>query len=146
MNTLNHPAFTNGMGLAAMAMTGLIVFAIFLIPFIFYLLTLQKALNNCAPENRAMQPVMIWLLLIPCFSLIWHFFVVINLSKSLAAEFRARGIAEEPEPGKVIGLVMCGLACAGLIPIIGGLFGLGALVCWIIYWVKIVGFSKKLLS
>lgn len=149
MNNMNHSTFTdsafaNGMGVMAIATIGLIIFAILLIPLIFYLLTLQKALNKCAPENRAMEPAMVWLMLIPCFSIIWHFFVVINMSKSLAAEFRARGIVEEPEPGKVIGLVMCGLACAGIIPFIGGLFGLGYLVCWIIYWVKIAGFSKKL--
>jgi hypothetical protein len=144
MNNLNHSGLSDGAGVAAIAAVGLIVFAVLLIPLIFYLLTLQKALNKCAPENRAMQPAMVWLMLIPCFSLIWHFFVVINMSKSLAAEFRARGIIEEPEPGKVIGLVMCGLACGGVIPFIGGLFGLGYLVCWIIYWVKIAGFSKKL--
>jgi hypothetical protein len=144
-NNLSNP-LAHGAGLAAIATVGLIVFAIFLIPLIFYILTLQKALNNCAPANRAMQPGSVWLLLIPCFGIIWHFFVVINMAKSLGAEFQARGIAEEPEPGKMLGLIMCGLACASIIPIIGGLFGLGYLVCWIIYWVKIAGFSKKLVS
>lgn len=142
-NNLSHP-LAHGASLVAMATVGLIVFAIFLIPLIFYILTLQKALNNCAPANRAMQPGLVWLLLIPCFGIIWHFFIVINMAKSLGAEFQTRGIAEEPEPGKLLGLIMCGLACASIIPILGGLFGLGYLVCWIIYWVKIAGFSKKL--
>jgi hypothetical protein len=107
-------------------------------------LTLQKTLNKCAPENRAMQPAMTWLLLIPCFGLVWHFFVVLNLSKTLAAEFQKRGIAEEPEPGKILGLVMCILFCCGPIPFLGYLCGPAGLVCWIIYWVKIAGYSKKL--
>ena len=145
-NNMNHPALANGVGIAAMATIGLIFFAILLIPLIFYILTLQKALNNCAPENRAMQPGLVWLLLVPCVGIVWHFFIVINMAKSLGAEFQARGMAEEPEPGKVLGLIMCGLACAGMIPFIGGLFGLGFLVCWIIYWVKIAGFSKKLVA
>jgi hypothetical protein len=34
----------------------LIVCAILLVPFIFYLLTLQKALNRCSPGCRAMNP------------------------------------------------------------------------------------------
>jgi hypothetical protein len=39
---------------------------------------------------------------------------------------------------------MCGLFCASIIPVIGALFSLGGLVCWILYWIKIAGFSKKL--
>ena len=121
-----------------------IIFAIFLIPAIFFILTLQKALNRCAPENRAMQPGMTWLLLIPLFNLVWQFIVVINMAKSLGAEFQKRGMAEEPEPGKALGLVMCILVCCGIIPYLGVLCDIGALICWIIYWVKIAGYSNKL--
>lgn len=144
MENVNHPALAHGIGVASIGIVALIVFAILLIPLICYVLTLQKALNRCSPENRAMEPGLIWLLLIPCVNLIWHFFVVLNMAKSLGAEFQKRGIAEEPEPGKMLGLVMCILACCGVIPIIGGLFGLAYLICWIIYWVKIAGYSKKL--
>ena len=91
-----------------------------------------------------MAPGMVWLMLIPLFNLVWGFFVVLNLTKSLRAEFQKRGIAEEPEPGKTLGLVMCILACCGWIPFLGILASLGGLVCWIIYWVKIAGFSSKL--
>jgi hypothetical protein len=91
-----------------------------------------------------MEPAMTWLLLVPCFSLIWHFFVVINLSKSLAAEFQRRGLSEDPEPGKTLGLIMCILACCSPIPLLGIACGLGYLVCWILYWVKIAGYSKKI--
>jgi hypothetical protein len=121
-----------------------IIFAIFLIPAIFFNLTLQKALNRCAPENRAMQPGMVWLLLIPLFNLVWQFLVVINVAKSLGAEFQKRGMAEEPEPGKTLGLVMCILVCCGIIPYLGVLCSIGALICWIMYWVKIAGYSSKL--
>jgi len=34
--------------------------------------------------------------------------------------------------------------CCGIIPFLGVLCSLGALVCWIMYWLKIAGFSKKL--
>ncbi|HEX5221104.1 MAG TPA: hypothetical protein VFZ59_16185 [Verrucomicrobiae bacterium] len=122
----------------------LVGIVILLIPAIFYLLTLQKTLNRCSPENRAMQPGMVWLMFIPLFNLVWHFFVVLNIAKSLEAEFRKRGIASEPNPGKTLGLVMCILACCGIIPLIGVLFSLGSLVCWILYWIKIAGFSSRL--
>jgi len=135
-----------GAKVIGMLVGGLIVLVIFLVPFIFYLLTLQKALTRCAPESRAMQPGMVWLLLIPLFNLVWHFLVVINMAKSLAAEFQKRGIQEDPNPGKTIGMVMCILWCCGIIPFLGILCSLGALVCWIIYWVKIAGFSRQIVS
>ena len=113
----------------------LIVFAILLVPFIFYLLTLQKALNRCSPECRAMNPGMVWLMFIPLFHIVWQFFVVLNMAKSLDAEFQKRGIAEDRSPGQTIGLIMC----------IGNLIcGPVGLVCWIVYWVKIADCSSKL--
>ena len=143
MDTTNHP-LAAGAGAAGILIVALIVFAVMLLPAIFYLLALQKALNRCSPENRAMAPGMVWLMLIPLFNIVWHFFVVINMAKSLGAEFQKRGIAEEPEPGKKIGMIMCILACCGIIPILGVLCFIGALVCWILYWIKVAGFSAKL--
>ncbi len=117
-----------------------------LVVVIFYLLTLQRALTRCSPENRAMQPGMVWLSLIPCFNLVWQFFIVINVAKSLGAEFKKRGIPEEENPGQGIGLAMCILKVVSAIPYVGCVTGIGALVCWIIYWVKIAGYSQKLAS
>lgn len=145
-NASNSPfaSLAHGAGAATIAIAALIGFAILLIPLIFYILTLQKALNRCTPESRAMEPAMTWLLLIPCVGTIWHFFVVLNMAKTLGAEFQKRGIPEEPEPGKMLGLIMCILIVCGVIPFLGPLCSLAGLVCWIIYWVKIAGFSKKL--
>jgi hypothetical protein len=144
MQNFNSGALPNGIGAFTVIFGTLIVFAIMLVPTIFYILTLQKALGRCAPENQAMQPGLVWLLVIPCFNLIWHFFVVLNMAKSLGAEFQKRGIAEEPAPGKALGLTMCILLCCTPIPLLGILATLGYLVCWILYWVKIAGYSQKL--
>ncbi len=46
----------------------LLAMGVFLIPWIFYLLTLSKALNRCSPANRSMSPGQVWLLLIPLFN------------------------------------------------------------------------------
>lgn len=115
------------------------------IPTIFYLLTLQKALERCQPRNRMMQPGLVWLLLIPFFNLIWQFFVVVNLAGSLEKEFAERGMASEPEPGKPIGFAMCILNACGLIPYVNAVTWIGGLVCWIIYWMKIAKYSRNLL-
>jgi hypothetical protein len=135
------PSAAVGAGILGIAFIMLIIA---LVPMIFYILTLQKALNKCAPENRAMQPAMTWLLLVPLVNLVWQFFVVINMAKSLGAEFQKRGMAEEPEPGKKLGMIMCILFCCGIIPLLGVLCSLGGLVCWIMYWLKISAYSKKL--
>jgi hypothetical protein len=38
---------------------------------ILFLLTLHRALDRCSPRNRTMEPGMVWLNLIPLFSMVW---------------------------------------------------------------------------
>lgn len=122
------------------------VFGIFfLIPAIFYILTLQKALNQCAPASRTMEPSLVWLLIIPFVNLIFSFFVVLAMAKSLASEFARRGMPSyDPQPGQSVGLAMsiCGCCCA--VPLLGAVAALAYLVLWIIYWVKIADYSRRL--
>jgi hypothetical protein len=120
-------------------------FFLFLIPAIFYMLTLQNALAKCPPGSRTMEPGMVWLLLIPFFHLVWQFFVVMALGNSLGNEFRRRGIpCPDPLPGQSIGMAMCICGCFGIIPIINFLALPAAFVLWIVYWVKIAEFSRAL--
>ncbi len=122
-----------------------IVFGIVLLPAIFYLLSLQRALEKCAPESRTIEPGKVWFLLIPIFNLVWNFVVVSNMSKSLRSELLRRGMPNvEPEPGQPVGLAMCILAFAGLIPVVGVLFSFAGFICWIIYWVKVSDYSRAL--
>lgn len=121
-----------------------LIIAIPIVVGIFYCLMLQKALERCSPQNRAMSPGLVWLYLIPIFSLVWHFFIVLNMAKSLHAEFAYRGMVEEPNPGQGIGLATCMLHCLFWIPFFGGLIWVGGLVCWIMYWMKISEYSGKI--
>jgi lysylphosphatidylglycerol synthetase-like protein (DUF2156 family) len=132
MNMNDTPSVTAGLGIFTIV---LVVIAIMLVPMVFYCLSLQKALNRCSPECRAMNPAMVWLIFIPLFNIVWQFMVVLNMAKSLAAEFQKRGMAEDPNPGQTLGMVMC----------IGNLIcGPVGLICWILYWVKIAGYSNKI--
>ena len=142
--TTFHFHLIPGVASAAALTIALIGFAVFLLPLIFYCLTLQKALDRCSPESRAMSPGLVWLLLIPCVNIVWHFFVVLNVAKSLGAEFQKRRVATEPQPGQTLGLVTCVLICCGIIPLLGIFCSLAGLVCWILYWVKIADFSGRL--
>ena len=136
----------SNIGYGEIFLGALIVLAIMIIPAIFYLLTLQKALNRCSVENRTMTPGTVWLLLIPLFNIVWQFIVVIKISESLHNEFVKRNIQAEPQPGKSLGLAFCILGVCSIIPLIGFVASLAALICWIMYWVKISGYSNKLVQ
>jgi hypothetical protein len=112
------------------------------IPAVFYLLTLQKALSRCSRESRATSPESVWLMLIPLFNLVYQFILVINVAKSLGNEFARRRITSvDPEPGKSLGIAMCALNLVSMIPVLGIPLAMAGLVCWIVYWVKIADLS-----
>ena len=118
---------------------------LWLLPMIFFLLTLQKALQLCSIQNRIGDPSQVWLMLIPVFNLVWQFILVSHISTSLGNEFRSRNIQKEPEPGKSIGLAFCILTVCSIIPFLGFLTAIGGLICWIMYWSKISTYSTELL-
>ena len=120
-------------------------FAVGIAVAIFYILTLSRALKKCSPASRTMDPSLLWLLLIPLFNLIWNFFVVLAMGRSLGNEFRLRNIPHtEPEPGKTIGIAMAVCGACSIIPLVNILTGIVYLVLWIVYWIKISGFSQML--
>ena len=59
-----------------------------------------------------------------------------------------RDIAEEQSPGQGIGFATCILnavgSFTGFIPFVGWVIGVAGFVCWIIYWIKIAGYSDKI--
>jgi hypothetical protein len=131
--------------LIAMMLTVLpIVFLVALVPTVLFFLTLQRALARCAPTARTMSPGQVWFGVIPVFNLVWPFYMVNAISTSLHNEFVRRGIVEEPAPAKTIGMAFATLGLLSIIPLLNILTALPTLVCWIVYWVKIAGFSKKL--
>ena len=67
----------------------IVVLVICLIPMVFFLIHLQKLLNKCSVNNRAMEPGMVWLNLIPLFNLGWVFYTVFKVTESLKTEFKA---------------------------------------------------------
>ena len=123
------------------------VLAVYLIVMIFFLITLRDALRAVSPENRRMEPGQVWLLLIPLFNIIWQFFVVSRVADSLADEFWKRGIhGHEARPGHGVGIAYCVLGLCGWIPFLGTFASLAALICWIVYWVKIANYKSQLQS
>ena len=127
----------------------LMVFAcmgiIFILPLIFFIITLQNALLAVSPHNRKMPAGNVWLLLIPVFNIVWLFLVVGNIADSYRSEFMERNIpSDEARPSYNIGLATAVLQCCCIIPVLNILAGFGFLVCWIIYWVKVAGLKNQL--
>src|SRR5882672_5369822 len=122
-----------------------VVAGIMMLPAILYILTLQKALNKCAPGSRTLDPTMIWLLIVPFVNIIFNFFVVLGMAKTFGNEFRRRGKpVADPTPGQTIGLAMCICIVCSVIPILGILAGVAGLILWIMYWIKISEYSGGL--
>ena len=74
-----------------------VVSTVVLIPFI---LTLRRAMLLCSPESRTLSPRLVWLLIIPFFTFVWEFVVVVKLAESLHNEFLKRGIETDKAPGQ----------------------------------------------
>src|ERR1700729_3133135 len=104
----------------------LILLAAFLVPAIFFLLTQQNTVKLVKPENRLMQPGLVWLQLIPLLGLLWQFFVITRIAGSIKNElaswhnesiFGADAVAVEGgvKPTLGIGIAYAILNVCGLI-------------------------------
>lgn len=130
--------------LIVLVVCGIITFAASLAIQILFLLTLKRALEQCSPHTRTMEPGMVFLNLIPCFGSVWMFITVSRLSESLRAEYDDRGMDAYGDYGQQIGISYAALVLGGIIPYVGVLFAIGGLVCWILYWVKMAELSRGL--
>ncbi|NLP06553.1 hypothetical protein GX411_11485 [Candidatus Fermentibacteria bacterium] len=123
----------------------LIFLAVLILPRIFYLISMQRAIGRCSPQARAMSPGLVWLGLIPLFYLIWDFVIVVTVSKSVSDEFTARkNPLQGGLPGLGPGIAFCVLNLLFWLPIVNILTILASLVLWIVFWVKISSLSSGL--
>jgi hypothetical protein len=111
---------------------------------IFVCYLLQQCLNRIPPQFRKQQPGMVWLLLIPCFSLVWNFFVFPPISKSFKAYFDSINRTDVGDCQEGIGLAYSICCAASIVPYVGCLGALGALVLLIMYLVKITDLKNQI--
>ena len=138
--SLPNPEFT-------LLIYSLLIIPVLLIPKICYLDTLQNTLKAISVENRKMPVTNVWLLLIPFFATVLHFFIVDKMAQSIYAEAVSKNIAiAETRPAYTIGLAMCILNCLFIIPVLNVFAMIAYVVCWIIYWTKIAAYKNELLK
>src|SRR5687768_4823839 len=95
--------------LGSIEMIGILVgILLIIIPFILFLLTLQKTLSIISPENRKMPPSNVWLMFIPIFNIVWQFIMVGRIADSIREECVRLNIpVREERPTYNIGLAFC---------------------------------------
>jgi hypothetical protein len=108
-----------------------------LLPSVLYLLTLQRAFEAVDPDLRPMSPGLVWLLLIPLVNIVWMFFVVNHLKTAYTKMAAAGRLSAASDGAYGVGLALAICMAVSLVPIIGSLAALAALVLWIIHWVMV---------
>lgn len=151
--------------IAILGCTGVFILAA-LITYIFFLITLMKALQECSFHNQMMAPGLVWLNFVPLLNLVWQFIVVVQVGNSLKKEYEDRGLRSSDDSfGKGLGITYLALnlisACVNLFgqlafagararegaAVFGCLvlvMGLVSFILWIVYWAKIAGFTREL--
>lgn len=143
---------------------------VFVIPAIFFFLAQQRILQVISPENREMTPGSVWFQIIPAFGMVWQFIVVVRISRSVSKEFASKmgdSILDNSQvqitgtdefPTYAIGIAYCIFTTLGIIinysnrysptnlALLGSFFMLTGMVCWIIYWVRLVKTKNKLVG
>ena len=133
----------------------LVVLVAFLIPAILFILTQHRTLEAIRPENRRMSPGQVWLQMIPIFGLVWQFIVINKISDSIRDElntpmgdsiFAEDTLPTNFRPTFSTGASYAALFCISIIPIpiIKGLAAWAGLILWIVYWVQLAQYKRKL--
>ena len=148
----------------------LILLLLVLIPAILFLLTEFNTLKLIRPENRAMQPGWVWLQLIPLVGQVWQFVVVARIARSISNQWQtededsilginaeAVAVTNSSRPTLVNGITYCTLnalvivcnltlraAPNTMLSMIVGVIALVAMASWIIYWVQLAGWRRRL--
>ncbi|QEL21040.1 hypothetical protein PX52LOC_08169 [Limnoglobus roseus] len=138
--------FDNDGGASYFFMMLLVIIGVVLAIQILFLLNLSRCLQQISPRNRDIEPGSVWLWLVPFVNLVWMFIVVNRVSSSLKNEYRDRGWRVRSDFGSSVGLTYCGCVLASIIPVVGAIFGLIALVCFCIYYRQIAGYKTELVE
>lgn len=118
--------------------------------YVFYLLTLQRTLEQLSPKNRQVPPSNVWLMLIPAFNLVYPFILYSRISDSIMEEFADRKLDTSGDFARNLGIAMSLLGVGALLrylgplAILGSLASLAHLVIWIVYWVKMSQYKDQL--
>ena len=96
----------------------------------------SEMVKRIPAEHRKIEPNMVWLLMIPCFNLIWNFFVFPKVAASFKSYFDSQNITDVGDCAAQLSLIYCIVALTIFIPYIKVVGGPAALVLLILVLVK----------
>ena len=131
-----------GAGALVAVMLGMIGMAL-LINVVICLL-LSGCFRRVPKQFRQMEPGMVWLLLIPCFNIVWNFFVFLKLPASYQAYFSSIGRTDVGDSGRGLGLAYAICVAVSLVPCVGYVAAGAALVLLILFLVKAISLKKQI--
>jgi len=121
--------------------------ALFILPTVFFVITLQNTLKAISPENRKMPFANVWLLFIPFFNFYWQFVVVNKIAESIALECEKLQIpVKETKPTYNLGLSWNICYILFLIPIARLWMSIILMITWILYWIKVNQYKKLIIE
>ena len=124
-----------------------LLMALFIVPAIFFIITLQNTLKAISPENGKMPFANVWLLCIPIFNFYWQFIVVNKIAQSIAIECKRLEIPlKENKPTYRLGLSWSICYLLFLIPLIKLYASIILIITWIIYWIKVNQYRKLIIK
>ena len=104
---------------------------------IFFCLSMSKCLKEIAPRNRTAEPGSVWLCLIPLVGFIFSILTMFRVPESVKNEYDDRGWRGDGDFGKQWAIIyLIGIFVAGPL----------ALVALIIFWSKVSGYTKEMMS
>jgi len=133
--------------LAAIGIIGFVVIVILAlaigVAICYFLMTCFKRIPA---EFRKQEPGMVWLLLIPCFNIVWNFFVYPKLADSYQAYFQSVGRTEFGDCGRQTAMIYCILVVASIplsfvlafIPIVGPLANCAISIATLVFWIMVL--------
>lgn len=107
---------------------------------------IAKALAAVPEEHRTIEPWQVWLLLIPCFAVVWNFVVCQRVPQSFQNYFHAQGRYDQGDCGAQLGLWYALCMVGTLIPGVSGIAGIAGLVLLVLFMVKIHQLKAIVLS
>lgn len=130
-------------GIAGIGMTAILaILAAVLIPKILYFLTLQRVMNKLSPANKPFAGELIWIGLIPGVGDVWYLVYVALLSNALQKDYTAVGQVNNGAMPIAIGLIVAAVLC--VVPLVNLIAVLALFVLWIIHWVKMTEYNRRL--
>lgn len=119
-------------GLAVATIFGVIgaAFLAALAIYVFVCWVLSGCFKRIPPPHRKLEPGLVWLLLIPCFFLVWNFFVFPRLAQSYRSYFASVGRTDVGDCGEGIAWAFAICAAVSCLPIF--FLGIPALIAAIV--------------